>query len=69
MSDQESNGTSSADGPGEAVLDEPTEHALDPAADPNTEWEQRAADQISERSNGQDGSNGQEVDESSEDSA
>lgn len=31
-----------ADGPGEALIDEPTEHALDPTMDPNTEWEQAA---------------------------
>ncbi len=35
-----------ADGPGEAVLDEPTAHALDPEGDPNTEWEQKAVDQV-----------------------
>lgn len=39
---------SSADGPGEALIDEPTEPALDPEADPNTEWEEKAAEQISE---------------------
>lgn len=33
---------SGADGPGEAVIDEPTEHALDPTLEPNTEWEQAA---------------------------
>lgn len=37
-----------ADGPGEAVLDEPTAPALDPEDDPNTEWEQKAADQLTE---------------------
>lgn len=37
-----------ADGPGEAVIDEPTEHALDPAKDPNNEWEEDAAEQITE---------------------
>ena len=37
-----------ADGPGEAVIDEPTEHALDPAKDPNNEWEAKAAEQIAE---------------------
>jgi hypothetical protein len=36
-----------ADGPGEAVIDEPTEHALDPEADPNTEWEKSAEEQLS----------------------
>lgn len=45
MSDQEK---SAADGPGEAVIDEPTEHALDPAKDPNNEWEEKAAEQIEE---------------------
>jgi hypothetical protein len=44
---------SPADGPGEAVIDEPTEHALDPAKDPNTEWEAKAAEQIEA---GEDGS-------------
>lgn len=43
MSDQEKD---RADGPGEAVLDEPTAPALDPESDPNTEWEQKAADQV-----------------------
>jgi hypothetical protein len=33
------------DGPGEAVIDEPTAHALDPEADPSTEWERSAAEQ------------------------
>lgn len=45
MNDGEKN---PADGPGEAVLDEPTAPALDPEADPNTEWEQKAADQVAE---------------------
>jgi hypothetical protein len=35
-----------ADGPGEAVIDEPTEHALDPTPDPNNEWEEKAAEQV-----------------------
>ena len=35
-----------ADGPGEAVIDEPTQHALDPEPDPNNEWEEKAAEQI-----------------------
>jgi hypothetical protein len=35
-----------ADGPGEAVIDEPTAHALDPSPDPNNEWEEKAAEQI-----------------------
>ena len=43
MIDDEKN---EADGPGEAVLDEPTAHALDPENDPNTEWEQKAVDQV-----------------------
>jgi hypothetical protein len=42
MSEEERN---PADGAGEAVIDEPTEHALDPTPDPNTEWEKAAADQ------------------------
>ena len=34
-----------ADGPGEVVVDEPTQPALDPDPDPNTEWEAKAAEQ------------------------
>lgn len=45
---------SAADGPGEAVLDEPTAHALDPEADPNNEWEQKAVDQLEGGSSGAD---------------
>lgn len=45
-----------ADGPGEALIDEPTEPALDPVADPNTEWEEKAADQISEGDTAAEGS-------------
>lgn len=39
---------SAADGPGEAVIDEPTEHALDTEPDPNTEWEEAAEEQREE---------------------
>ena len=56
---------SPADGPGEAVIDEPTEHALDPAKDPNNEWEAKAAEQIKEGETGS--SDGHEGDSSSED--
>ncbi|MGH2755997.1 MAG: hypothetical protein ACRDLB_16405 [Actinomycetota bacterium] len=43
-----------ADGPGEAVIDEPTEHALDEEPDPNTEWEKDAADQEKGSGEGED---------------
>jgi hypothetical protein len=46
VSEEEKSQTSPADGPGEAVLDEPTEHALDPEKDPNTEWEKSAEEQL-----------------------
>ena len=49
MTEEKNNPT---DGPGEAVIDEPTEHALDPASDPNTEWEEKAAEQMSEGEGG-----------------
>ena len=52
MTERENN---PADGPGEAVIDEPTEPALDPVADPNTEWEEKAAEQIA---GGESGSSG-----------
>ena len=70
MIDDEKN---AADGPGEAVLDEPTAHALDPESDPNTEWEQKAVDQVegatpsSDSGTEEDGSEAAE-DDSAEDS-
>jgi len=64
MIDDEKN---EADGPGEAVLDEPTAHALDPETDPNTEWEQKAVDQV-EGSGAEGKSDSGEADEDSDDS-
>lgn len=52
-----------ADGPGEALIDEPTEHALDPELEPNTEWEE-AADPGSE-----DSEDSEDSDSSSEDTS
>ncbi len=45
-------GPDEPDGPGEAVIDEPTEHALDPEPDPNTEWEEKAADETEDDEGG-----------------
>ena len=42
------------DGPGEAVIDEPTAHALDAEPDPNNEWEEKAAEQESGSGEGSD---------------
>ena len=61
MTDEQKN---EADGPGESVLDEPTAHALDPETDPNTEWEQKAADQVEGKL---DGDSASETDSKSED--
>lgn len=49
MNDERERDRNDPDGPGEAVIDEPTEHALDPEPDPNTEWEKSAADQTNDR--------------------